>query len=51
MRRRRSGPQAWWCTRCEGEPGNQKLTEPGDEVLVAGVLTGRSMPLVAPDGR
>jgi 2-C-methyl-D-erythritol 4-phosphate cytidylyltransferase/2-C-methyl-D-erythritol 2,4-cyclodiphosphate synthase len=32
----------------EGEPGNQKLTEPGDEALVAGVLAGRSMPLVAP---
>jgi len=32
----------------EGEPGNQKLTEPGDEVVIAGVLTGRSMPLVAP---
>ena len=32
----------------EGEPGNQKLTEPGDEVLVAGVLAGRAMPLVAP---
>ena len=32
----------------EGEPGNQKLTEPGDEVLITGVLTGRSMPLLAP---
>ncbi|MGZ6299803.1 MAG: 2-C-methyl-D-erythritol 2,4-cyclodiphosphate synthase [Candidatus Limnocylindria bacterium] len=31
-----------------GEPGNHKLTEPGDETLVAGVLTGRSMPLAAP---
>jgi 2-C-methyl-D-erythritol 4-phosphate cytidylyltransferase/2-C-methyl-D-erythritol 2,4-cyclodiphosphate synthase len=31
-----------------GEAGNQKLTEPGDEALVAGVLAGRSMPLVAP---
>lgn len=31
-----------------GEPGNQKLTEPGDEALVAGVLAARSMPLVAP---
>ncbi|MEX0625140.1 MAG: 2-C-methyl-D-erythritol 2,4-cyclodiphosphate synthase [Chloroflexota bacterium] len=31
-----------------GEPGNQKLTEPGDEMLVAGVLAARSMPLVAP---
>lgn len=31
-----------------GEPGNQKLTEPGDETLVAGVLAGRSMPLAAP---
>jgi 2-C-methyl-D-erythritol 4-phosphate cytidylyltransferase / 2-C-methyl-D-erythritol 2,4-cyclodiphosphate synthase len=32
-----------------GEPGNHKLTEPGDEVLVAGVLTRRSKPLAAPD--
>jgi 2-C-methyl-D-erythritol 4-phosphate cytidylyltransferase/2-C-methyl-D-erythritol 2,4-cyclodiphosphate synthase len=31
-----------------GEPGNQKLTEPGDETLVAGVLAARSLPLVAP---
>jgi len=31
-----------------GEPGNQKLTEPGDETLVGGVLAARSMPLVAP---
>jgi 2-C-methyl-D-erythritol 4-phosphate cytidylyltransferase/2-C-methyl-D-erythritol 2,4-cyclodiphosphate synthase len=31
-----------------GEPGNQKLTEPGDEVQVAGVLAARSMPLEAP---
>ena len=31
-----------------GEPGNQKLTEPGDERLVAGVLAQRSMPLVPP---
>jgi 2-C-methyl-D-erythritol 4-phosphate cytidylyltransferase/2-C-methyl-D-erythritol 2,4-cyclodiphosphate synthase len=31
-----------------GEPGNQKLTEPGDEAIVAGVLAARSMPLVAP---
>ena len=31
-----------------GEPGNQKLTEPGDEALVASVLAARSMPLVAP---
>ena len=31
-----------------GEPGNQKLTEPGDEALVAGVLAARSLPLVAP---
>jgi len=31
-----------------GEPGNQKLTERGDETLVAGVLAGRSMPLAAP---
>jgi 2-C-methyl-D-erythritol 4-phosphate cytidylyltransferase/2-C-methyl-D-erythritol 2,4-cyclodiphosphate synthase len=32
-----------------GEPGNQKLTEPGDEWLLAGVLAFRSVPLVAPD--
>ncbi|MEP7041113.1 MAG: 2-C-methyl-D-erythritol 2,4-cyclodiphosphate synthase [Chloroflexota bacterium] len=31
-----------------GEPGNQKLTEPGDEQLVAGVLAARSIPLLAP---
>jgi 2-C-methyl-D-erythritol 4-phosphate cytidylyltransferase/2-C-methyl-D-erythritol 2,4-cyclodiphosphate synthase len=31
-----------------GEPGNQKLTEPGDETVVGGVLAARSMPLVAP---
>jgi 2-C-methyl-D-erythritol 2,4-cyclodiphosphate synthase/2-C-methyl-D-erythritol 4-phosphate cytidylyltransferase len=31
-----------------GEPGNQKLTEPGDEALVGGVLAARSMPLAAP---
>ena len=31
-----------------GEPGNQKLTEPGDEAIVAGILAARSMPLVAP---
>lgn len=31
-----------------GEPGNQKLTEPGDEALVGGVLAARSLPLVAP---
>jgi len=31
-----------------GDPGNQKLTEPGDETLVAGVLATRSLPLVAP---
>jgi 2-C-methyl-D-erythritol 4-phosphate cytidylyltransferase / 2-C-methyl-D-erythritol 2,4-cyclodiphosphate synthase len=31
-----------------GEPGNQKLTEPGDETLVGGVLATRSMALVAP---
>jgi 2-C-methyl-D-erythritol 4-phosphate cytidylyltransferase/2-C-methyl-D-erythritol 2,4-cyclodiphosphate synthase len=31
-----------------GEPGNQKLTEPGDELLVGGVLAARSMPLVPP---
>jgi len=31
-----------------GEPGNYKLTEPGDEILVAGSLTARSMPVAAP---
>lgn len=31
-----------------GEAANQKLTEPGDEWLVAGVLASRSLPLVAP---
>ncbi|HTI29198.1 MAG TPA: 2-C-methyl-D-erythritol 2,4-cyclodiphosphate synthase [Methylomirabilota bacterium] len=31
-----------------GEPGNIKLTEPGDEALVASVLADRSMPLAAP---
>ena len=31
-----------------GEPGNRKLTEPGDERLLAGVLASRSLPLVAP---
>ena len=34
-----------------GEPTNQKLTEPGDEWLLAGVLASRSLPLVAPDVR
>ncbi|MEP6808568.1 MAG: 2-C-methyl-D-erythritol 2,4-cyclodiphosphate synthase, partial [Chloroflexota bacterium] len=32
-----------------GEPGNLKLTEPGDEHLVAGVLAARSMPFQAPE--
>ncbi len=32
----------------QGEPGNQKLTEPGDEILVGGVLAARAMPPVAP---
>jgi 2-C-methyl-D-erythritol 4-phosphate cytidylyltransferase/2-C-methyl-D-erythritol 2,4-cyclodiphosphate synthase len=32
-----------------GEPGNQKLTEPGDEVLIAGVLAGRSLPIAPPE--
>ncbi len=32
-----------------GEPSNHKLTEPGDEWLLAGVLASRSLPLVAPD--
>jgi 2-C-methyl-D-erythritol 4-phosphate cytidylyltransferase/2-C-methyl-D-erythritol 2,4-cyclodiphosphate synthase len=31
-----------------GEPANHKLTEPGDETLVAGILAGRSMPFAAP---
>lgn len=31
-----------------GEPGNHKLTEPGDEALVAGVLAARSLPITAP---
>ncbi len=31
-----------------GEPENQKLTEPGDEVLISNVLASRSMPLDAP---
>ncbi len=34
-----------------GERGNPKLTEPGDEWLLAGVLASRAMPLVAPDVR
>ena len=34
-----------------GEPGNRKLTEPGDEWLLAGLLASRSLPLVAPDVR
>ena len=32
-----------------GEPTNQKLTLPGDEVLLAGVLAGRAAPLTAPE--
>ena len=32
-----------------GEPGNQKLTEPGDEWTMAGVLASRAAPLQAPD--
>lgn len=32
-----------------GEPGNQKLTEPGDEELIAGVLGGRSLPVEPPE--
>jgi 2-C-methyl-D-erythritol 4-phosphate cytidylyltransferase/2-C-methyl-D-erythritol 2,4-cyclodiphosphate synthase len=32
-----------------GEPGNQKLTEPGDEELIAGVLAGRSLPVAPPE--
>lgn len=32
-----------------GEAGNRKLTEPGDEWLLAGVLAARSLPLVAPE--
>jgi 2-C-methyl-D-erythritol 4-phosphate cytidylyltransferase/2-C-methyl-D-erythritol 2,4-cyclodiphosphate synthase len=31
-----------------GDPGNQKLTEPGDETLVAGVLASRLLPIVPP---
>jgi 2-C-methyl-D-erythritol 4-phosphate cytidylyltransferase/2-C-methyl-D-erythritol 2,4-cyclodiphosphate synthase len=31
-----------------GEPGNHKLTEPGDETLIAGSLAARSMPVAAP---
>ena len=33
----------------EGEPGNQKLTEPGDEALIAGVLATRSLPVAPPE--
>jgi 2-C-methyl-D-erythritol 4-phosphate cytidylyltransferase/2-C-methyl-D-erythritol 2,4-cyclodiphosphate synthase len=32
-----------------GEPGNQKLTEPGDEVLVGSVLAARSLPIAPPE--
>ncbi len=32
-----------------GEAGNRKLTEPGDEWLVAGLLASRAMPLSAPE--
>jgi 2-C-methyl-D-erythritol 4-phosphate cytidylyltransferase/2-C-methyl-D-erythritol 2,4-cyclodiphosphate synthase len=32
-----------------GEPGNQKLTEPGDEALIAGVLAARSLPVAPPE--
>lgn len=32
-----------------GEPGNRKLTEPGDASLLAGLLASRAVPLVAPD--
>lgn len=32
-----------------GDPGNQKLTEPGDEQLLVGVLAARSLPMVAPE--
>jgi 2-C-methyl-D-erythritol 4-phosphate cytidylyltransferase/2-C-methyl-D-erythritol 2,4-cyclodiphosphate synthase len=31
-----------------GEPGNRKLTEPGDEQLLSGVLAARAAPLAAP---
>ncbi len=34
-----------------GEPANRKLTEPGDEWLLAGLLASRSVPLVAPEVR
>jgi len=32
-----------------GDAGNQKLTEPGDERLLMGVLASRSLPMVAPE--
>lgn len=32
-----------------GEAGNRKLTEPGDEWLMAGLLASRAVPLVAPE--
>lgn len=32
-----------------GEAGNHKLTEPGDEWLIAGVLAMRTVPLAAPE--
>jgi 2-C-methyl-D-erythritol 4-phosphate cytidylyltransferase/2-C-methyl-D-erythritol 2,4-cyclodiphosphate synthase len=32
-----------------GEAGNQKLTEPGDELLIAGVLAARSFPVAPPE--
>ncbi len=31
-----------------GDTGNHKLTEPGDEWLIAGVIASRSLPLAAP---
>jgi 2-C-methyl-D-erythritol 4-phosphate cytidylyltransferase/2-C-methyl-D-erythritol 2,4-cyclodiphosphate synthase len=32
-----------------GEPGNRKLTEPGDEWLLAGLLASHALPLAAPE--
>ena len=34
-----------------GEPGNRKLTEPGDESLLAGLLASRACRLLAPEVR
>lgn len=32
-----------------GEAGNRKLTEPGDEVLLAGLLASRALPVTTPE--